>query len=281
MPDNTSKPRHTTFRRHVAPFAPVALALAMKAINPGQPTTQPTQHAIVEKGSFSPACALPFPGIRNSPADDHCGILGGSSDPAKQAESTSKDDFCEATHTPEVFSYQQLLDLQSQSTGIPKNIPNRQDVEKLGEGKYVSYIGFVKDAHYSDVNAGEAVNCNIPGNDTNDIHIVLMPNTTDTDECDSTTAEMSPHYRPPSWTPENILKASAGHPIRVQGHLFYDGSHTPCTASSRPNPKRKSLWEVHPVYSFEICSQTTIAECQGSAAQWTSLEKVFASEPAQ
>jgi hypothetical protein len=281
MADRSSKARHT-FRRHVAPFAPVALALAMKMPNTGQPITQPQpRQAVVQKGSFTPVCALPFPGIRNSPADDHCGLQGGSSNASKQAESESKNDFCEASHAPEAVSYQQLVDLQSQSAGLSKNLPDRQQVEKLGEGKYVSYIAFVKDAHYSDVNAGEAVNCNIPGNDTNDIHIVLMPNTTDTDECDSTTAEMSPHYRPPAWTPDNIMKASAGHPIRLQGHLFYDGSHTPCTANSRPNPKRKSLWEVHPVYAFEICSQATIAECQGSAAQWTPLEKVFASESSQ
>lgn len=277
-----------TFRRHVAPFAPAALALAMNLAPSNQVHSkhnqgnQPqNQQAVVQKGSFTPVCALPFPGVRNPAADDHCGIQGGSSATGKPEESQSKNDFCEATHTPEVFSYQQLVDLQSQSSGLGKNLPDRTKVDALGEGKYVSYIAFVKDAHYSDVTSGEAVNCNIPGNDTNDIHIVLMPNTTDQDECDSTTAEMSPHYRPPAWTPDNIMKASAGHPIRVQGHLFYDDSHAPCSGGKSSNPKRKSLWEVHPVYSFEICSQATIEQCQGSGAEWTPLEKVFASEASE
>ncbi|HEY6253357.1 MAG TPA: hypothetical protein VI685_25655, partial [Candidatus Angelobacter sp.] len=123
----------------------------------------------------------------------------------------------------------------------------------------------------------EAVNCNIPGNDTNDIHIVLVQSPGD-DECTSTTAEMSPHFRPATWTPQNIMSASSGHPIRVQGHLFYDGSHVPCSGASRPNPKRVSLWEVHPVYSFEVCTQTTLADCQKSTAEWTPLEKLFSSE---
>ena len=142
----------------------------------------------------------------------------------------------------------------------------------------------MKDAHYSDVSSGEEVNCNIPGNDTNDLHIVLVPDNKggdlrNVDECTSTTAEMSPHFRPAAWTPDNIMKASDGHPIRVRGHLFYDGSHSPCTATSRPNPKRASLWEVHPVYSFEVCSKSTIAECESaSASEWTPLEKAFASE---
>lgn len=285
MASTTSKSRHT-FRRHVAPFAPAALALAMNLAPSNQNPSQQNQsnrphnqHAVVQqgKGSFTPVCALPFPGVRNPAADDHCGIQGGSSATGKPEESESKNDFCEATHAPEVVSYQQLVDLQSQSSGLGRNLPDRTKVDALGEGKYVSYIAFVMDAHYSDTRGGEAVNCNISGTDTNDIHIVLMPNNTDTDECHSTTAEMSPHYRPPDWTPDNIMKASKGHPIRVQGHLFYDDSHAPCIGSSG-SPKRISLWEIHPVYSFEVCSGTSIPECQGSSAEWTPLEKLFASE---
>ena len=238
--------------------------------------------AIIAKGSFVPACALPFAGLRNASIDDRCSVQGGSSNPAKQVESNAKNDFCEATKPPQPFGYHDFISLQSQSGNIPKNIPDRKMVESLGEGKYVSYIAFVKGAHYSDVGAGEAVNCNIPGNDTNDIHIVLVPDSNpNVDECTSTTAEMSPHFRPPSWTPENIMSASAGHPVRVQGHLFYDGSHSPCTASSRPAPNRASLWEIHPVYSFEVCKENTLAECQSEAAVWTPLETFFASEPSE
>ena len=120
--------------------------------------------------------------------------------------------------------------------------------------------------------------CNIPGNATNDIHIVLMPDPTDTDECHSTTAEMSPHFRPASWTPET-LKA-LGKPIRVSGQLFYDGSHTPCSGSSRPNPKRASLWEIHPVYALEVCEMTDLNQCRNStnSADWTPLDTLLSSE---
>jgi hypothetical protein len=280
-----------SFRRHIAPFAPVALALAMNTARtpstasvPNTATTPSTATATntakkpsTTTGTFTPPCILPFAGVRNPPADDYCGIEGGSSDPAKQAESRAKNNFCATTQSPRVITYQELINLQSQSANIPKRLPDRTSVEKLGEGQYVSYVAFIKDAHYSDVAAGEAVNCNIPGNATNDIHIVLLKDPND-DECLSTTAEMSPHYRPADWTPENLLKASAGHPVRVQGHLFFDGSHTPCSGSSRPNPKRASLWEIHPVYSVDVCTQTTIAQCQSNTAEWVSLEKFFASE---
>jgi hypothetical protein len=227
--------------------------------------------------TFTPECTLPFAGVRNAAADDHCGIAGGSSDPAKQAESRAKNNFCAATQSPRVITYDELVSLQGQSADIPKKVPDRTVFAKLGEGQYVSYVAFIKDAHYSDVAKGEAVNCNIPGDATNDIHIILLKDPSD-DECLSTTAEMSPHYRPPDWTPQNLKSVSAGHPVRLQGHLFFDGSHTPCSGSSRPNPKRASLWEIHPVYSVDVCTQTTIAACQSSDAEWTQLSKLVSSE---
>jgi hypothetical protein len=282
-----------SFRNHLAPFAPVALALAMgstgkhnapsvtsTAAKDNAPTAMLTTGKPnapgVAAGTFTPVGPLPFAGVRNSPADDHCGIDGGNPDPAKQAEARAKNNFGAATQPPQVITYEELVSLQSQSANIPKRLPDRTMVVSKGEGKFVSYVAFIKDAHYSDVAAGEAVNCNIPGDATNDIHIVLLKDLAQ-DECMSTTAEMSPHYRPPDWTPANLLKASAGHPVRVQGQLFFDGSHTPCSGNSRPNPKRASLWELHPVYSVEVCTQTTIADCQGSAAEWTSLEDVLGS----
>lgn len=262
-----------SFRRHLAPFAPLALALA---INTAEKPSTPSI-AGASTGIFSLLGTLPFRGMPNPPIDDHCGIEGGGSDPATQAESKAKNNFWAASQPPRVITYQELVGLQSRSANIPKRLPDRTMLSKLGEGEYVSYVAFIKDAHYSDVGAGEAVNCNLPGNATNDIHIVLLKDPND-DECLSTTAEMSPHYRPPDWTPENLLKASAGHPVRVQGQLFFDGSHTPCSGTSRPNPKRASLWEIHPVYSVDVCTQTTIAECQSGTAEWTSLSDFFSSE---
>lgn len=250
--------------------------VALVTSSEGKTSTRRTA-ANASRGAFNPGCALPFKGVRNPPADDHCGIAGGSSNPAKQAESRAKNNFCAATKSPRMITYQELVNLQRKSSNVPKSLPDRTILRDLGEGQYVSYVAFIKDAHYSDVGAGEAVNCNIPGRTTNDIHIVLLKDLND-DECLSTTAEMSPHYRPPEWTDKNIMRASAGHPVRLRGHLFFDGSHKPCSGSSRPNPKRASVWEIHPVYSMEVCSQTTIAQCQKQTAKWTPLSKLVSSE---
>ena len=279
-----------TNRRRLANAAtviPLAIGLASAGLPGGQPASGPSDGlAIVQKGSFNPVCTLPFAGVRNPALDDRCGIQGGSSDPAKQAESRAKNNFCAAKQPPKNMFYQDLIDLQKQAEKekVPKSLPDRGAVEKMGEGEYVSYVAMIKDAHYSDVAKGEAVNCNLPGEVTNDIHIVLMSDPTDPDECNSTTAEISPHFRPPSWTPANLNALKK--PVRIRGHLFYDGSHTPCRGTSRPNPKRASLWEIHPVYSVEVCQKENrdpkgnLEQCRNTsrAEDWVPLDEVLSSE---
>jgi hypothetical protein len=271
----------TSAVRTVAPMIPLAIALLGSSVLPSGKVAGPTApggaavvvpSAQIAKGTFSPVCTLPFNGVRNPASDDHCGITGGSSDPAKQGESLAKNNFCAPTHDPDVLTYQNLIDLQAKSANIPKALTDRKEVENLGEGNYVSYVALIKNAHYSDTTGGEAVNCNMSGNPPNDIHIVLMSDAKDTDECHSTTAEMSPHYRPTNWTPDKLN--ALGKPVRIKGQLFYDNSHTPCTATSRPNPKRASLWEIHPVYSIEVCQMSDLDKCRASTnpSDWTALE---------
>ena len=285
LPQSSPPPSATKKRAPgVAALAPLAVSLASGLLPsskpPVAPTTAPTAVTTTSTAKmFKLVCALPFAGAPNPPADDHCGIQGGSSDPAKQAESRAKNNFCAPMQSPLVLTHQVLVDMQTKSTAekLAKSLADRSPLVAMGEGKYVSYVAFVKDAHYSDVAAGEAVNCNIPGNPTNDIHIVLVQNPND-DECTSTTAEMSPHFRPVSWTPDSIHSIQS-RPVRVRGQLFYDGSHTPCTATSRPNPQRVSLWEIHPVYSFDVCRFTDLAKCQESDdASWMPLDQAVSSE---
>jgi len=276
MPTNSSQSHHT-FSRHVAPFAPVALALLMNA-TPSASPTQSNQHAGAAAGVFVPAC-MPFNGQKNPPIDDHCGVQGGSSDPAKQAQSKAKNNLCAATGTSQPITYQELLDLQAKASAEKvKGLVDRSPLVKLGEGRYVEYVAFIEDAHYSDVANGEAVNCNIPGDPTNDIHIVLVQHPSD-DPCSSTTAEMIPHYRPNSWTDKNLM-AMKQHPVKLRGPLFYDDAHMPCTATSRPNPKRASLWEIHPLYSIQVCRLLDLDQCRNStnASDWVALED-WSSDP--
>jgi hypothetical protein len=82
------------------------------------------------------------------------------------------------------------------------------------------------------------------------------------DLCKSVVAEMTPHYRPDEWKWTNFRDMEHFY-VRVTGQLFFDGSHKPCSQGSAlsGHPARATVWEIHPVYRFEICEYD---ECPGS-----------------
>lgn len=82
--------------------------------------------------------------------------------------------------------------------------------QSIGEGTVVSLQAYVFSAGYANAKfnkysdgrpaQGEAVNCDNPELDWNDIHIALTARAdANTDECRTVTAEISPHYRPAVW----------------------------------------------------------------------------------
>src|SRR5207245_3462768 len=134
-------------------------------------------------------------------------------------------------------------------------------------------IAFVIHAKYSNVQRskndkkfGESVNCYRPSDEENDIHIMLGQSRDD-EPCQTVTAEMSPHFRPLTWTPDN-LNEMRQHPVRITGQLFFDSSHKPCT-DGKGSPARVSVWEIHPIYSIDVCRKTTLQTCKaGPASIW-------------
>jgi hypothetical protein len=217
--------------------------------------------------------------MRNPVADDHCGIEGNGTDTASRLEATAKNNFCATAAHPQDITYEKLLDLQAKAhsndnpSGKPigKIVDDRRDIENMGEGNYVSYVALIMYAHYSDTTAGEAVNCNLKGNAGNDIHLILVARAGEADECTSTTAEISPHYRPTAWTPARLNGIKS--PVRIRGQLFYDNNQTIC-GKTRPNPSRASLWEIHPVYSIDVCKSTDLDQCRKAIdddSQWTPI----------
>jgi hypothetical protein len=270
-----------------ATLLPLVIGLAM---NGGTPKTRtPSASNVVSSshqssgsqrtggGSFvlPSDCTLPYNGEENPAIDTLCPMDGGGTGAAKQAQSRAKNNLCAITGPARRITYDEINAKQQQANKLNlKNLVDRGSLTALGEGTFVEYIAFIQDAHYSDVSSGEAVNCNIPGNSTNDIHIVLVQDPND-DPCDSTTAEMIPHFRPAAWTEANVGSDSLkDHPVRIRGPLFYDDAHKPCSGTSRPSPNRISVWEIHPVYSLDVCGLTDLNECQKStnSADWKSLE---------
>lgn len=225
---------------------------------------------------FVPNCQLPFQSVETA-FDQECGINGVGRSSAKIAESEAKNNFC-ASNAPVRLSSTDFLKLQEATDNLGADLNNRAPLHNLislngneiGEGTVAEYLAFVLDAHYSNTSGGETVNCKISGRDNNDIHIVLVQDLED-DPCTSITAEMSPHYRPSSWTDQSV-NSVADHPIRVRGQLFFDSSHEPCRGSHRASPARQSVWEIHPTYAFDVCKKATLDECRSAGeADWVSL----------
>ena len=173
----------------------------------------------------------------------------------------------------------------------------------IGEGSVVSLEAYVFNANYANTKyskypdgrqaQGEAVDCDNPELDWNDIHIALSPGVNlKTDECTTLTAEISPHYRPAVWSrfhdgqkpeieaiipgllKERVIENQTGNfrPVRVRltGPLFYDASHQACVfrgdkVVERHSPERRSVWEIHPIYRIEVFD--------GVKRQWLDLDR--------
>ncbi len=282
-------PRRGTFSRRVAPFAPLALPLLMGSVGSSQRAGRAASASVSAPtpnlGPFVAGCNLPMASADHHAIDDGCPIEGDHpNDPKESARSRAKNDFC-APDPATPITYETLKALEN-ALGSARNgdLSNRpallskvltQGGTTYGEGMRVQYVGYVMDAHYSNATiskgkAGEVVNCHEPGGEMNDIHIPLGQTPTD-EPCISVTAEMSPHGRPASWTPEH-LNALGVHPIRVTGHLFFDDAHHACTPQKPQSPPRASVWEVHPVYAVDICKKTTLTDCAVDSTNWVAWD---------
>jgi hypothetical protein len=263
--------KRSTAKRHVvhaATLLPLAIGLAGNLATPPH-TGGPTAVTETTASAVSISCVLPFDSIKQThPIDNSCGSSGNAKENTPQAlQNQAKNNFC-SSGVPVNVAFDDLRQLQNEAAGSvtfggDNKLPNDRSLlhsfsfkggGTIGEGKVVRIAAFVIDAHYSNVGIGkgESVNCKLPNEEDNDIHIVLGEKSNRDAPCSSVTAEMSPHFRPVVWTPD-ALNQHNQHLFRFTGQLFFDASHSPCTASSEPNPKRSTLWEIHPVYEVDIC----------------------------
>jgi hypothetical protein len=216
-----------------------------------------------------------------------CGNVGSESNGtpatgAKALEDTAKNNFCADATKPVTIDFKTLRAMQAPAEAKKAALAtSRKPIEGffsfkggiIGEGTVVRLMALIKDAHISDCRAksttkGEAVNCHQLGIDHNDFHVPLMDpgKPQDHDECNSVTAEISPHFRPEAWKTID-LQTPTENAVRITGPLFFDDSHDVCaidpkTGKMAGSPARSSLWEIHPVYSIEVCVNDTAAKCK-------------------
>ena len=279
-------------RRKVASAAtllPLALGLAANVASPAQhpASSPPAVSSPTTESSFAQTCSTPlFPSDTPTAMDNtSCTVSGNGG--AETWQNEAKNNFCASgdPSNPTLTTIAELVALQAKAQQIPNiNFGNRSShpltnnpgpvtkrapLVDLGEGALVQLLGFVKIARQEQA---ESVNCgsNVPNADAyHDIHISIVLSPADA-ECSGVVVEMTPHHRPQAWTARLVTEvASAGLLVRVTGQRMFDSSHTPCQNGSaiKGDPARISLWEIHPIYKFEVCPQ---GNC--SSGGWVRLE---------
>ncbi|HYR77755.1 MAG TPA: hypothetical protein VEM96_18200 [Pyrinomonadaceae bacterium] len=244
---------------------------------------------------FVVGCTLPIPGGQSHDIDLHCPNEGCATRERDKAQNRIKNNLCSVGPAIQISttsidklqaSVDQLVAQHSFSYG--QSPPEPADRAKLhdlstvdvngnavllGEGKLVTFEGFVLDAKHDDTYLqgsgpqgfkGEGVNCKNSLLEWNDIHVALTE-TPGADECSSVTAEIIPHFRPALWERFDSNACTSPHVtnplpiknlrVRITGQLFFDGSHTAGACGVAPGVnsfQRRSVWEVHPVYAIEV-----------------------------
>lgn len=242
-------------------------------------------------------------GTANLPFDSNCTSQSGDakSNTGSFAQDVVKNNFS-ASEPAKNITVIELVSLESeiaknkdyQSWGSGKEPLSRDAFHNLkagfDEGQMVTLTAYIFEAHAADTDSGETVNCQFGTKSThnpvtnatlaasdNDVHIALVVAPSETNECQSVTAEVSPHFRPAPWAATAFNGRLKGKLVRLTGQLMYDASHKPCAASGQQPPKRQSSWEIHPVYQVEVCPKD-----DGKGTCTSEFESVsqFAGKPA-
>ena len=270
----------------LAPLAPLALALLVgNAVIPNTGSkvvtsaTNPTASVSCEEGieNFT-ECHSSYP-TGCSPTGKYDGYLNvlKNQEPPRDSKPlkifTSMADYADLeSRTPKELGKSNHLDLKDQLTG-------------MGEGRPYAVIGYL---YYAKQEGAESSNCELTAPDDTDYHIGIGFDKTLTKaamaKADKTAVvvEMTPQYRArlaPDWTLD-ALKAVLSKQVKVTGQLLADNEHN-VTKDNCGLPGagdscwRASIWELHPVTSFQVCNKET--ECSQDDAAWVDLEKFDAS----
>lgn len=226
----------------------------------------------------APQCQVRFQSIAQShPIDSMCGDKGDGKG-AMATQNAVKNNFC-ALDPPITLKFVDFDSLRPASFGgLPmdraplRHVMDIGTSKGVGEGSLIRLAAFVAGAHISDIGSGESVNCHLAGAENNDVHVNLVENPGD-DLCSSVTAEISPHFRPVQWA--QLSQMVITRPVRISGQLFFDASHHPCDQGGRVSlPKRRSTWEIHPVYGIDVCNYDALSSCSADDEKaWEPLDQ--------
>ena len=324
MPNQSSQTART-FTRHVAPFAPLALALAMSAA----PASQPASSASEPSAGIAPATCQDVTDSQDchSRYPTGCSAAGGYDAYLNYWKNQL---IPPASSSTPVKYFTQLQDYQKLDASIPSGLTRsnqgdyQDQLKQLGESQLYGVIGYL---YYFQHTSAESSNCDLTGPSGDpefgnvDYHIgigFVPPPGTAQAQADTATAanpatkapaggrkgptkkpttsgsgasnlqqnsiivEMTPHdrfqYENGIWTLENLQKA-VGRQVKVVGQLLIDNEHnlpsqncaTASTASQKQTCWRASVWELHPVVTFQVCPNDS---CTQDSTDWVELDQL-------
>lgn len=163
----------------------------------------------------------------------------------------------------------------------------------IGDGHVVGLVGYL---YYAKKGGKESSNCELTDPTDIDFHIgigfdpalaaklaehakLTSDERTVLDQS-SVIVEMTPHWRAryePSWTLD-LLQPIVGRQVRVTGQQLADNEHfdpkDDCgVQDAAAKCWRASIWELHPVTRFEVCTSGT---CTATTGSWVALEDLGA-----
>jgi hypothetical protein len=194
----------------------------------------------------------------------------------------------------------------SLESGIPDTLTSTNhaqhsvELAQMGEGQIVTLVGTL---YYTIHGGSETCNCQLSGDDSLiDFHIgvgfadfplsadvlshlrsgseyskILSPQDQHLLDQPAVVVEMTPYYREqfrPNWTLPKVQNV-IGRQVKVTGQLMIDNVHhkpaDDCGLADADLSScwRASVWEVHPVTSFQVCSAD---RCEVNSANWVNLD---------
>jgi len=197
--------------------------------------------------------------------------------PKGQAEPLTLDDFAsfQAAASKLISPPKKMLG-DEDSRKLIKHLRAPSSNTFVSEGDLVQVAGYLVGLpKRPTAEQGEAVNCGLRGEKNSDYHIPIAREPTHS-EFQAIVVEMIPQRRPASWTLD-MLKgiATTRQQVLIRGQLFYDKRHLVNEDENNPKtgqPKRFSLWEVHPVTEFFVCEKSS---CDyRDSGDWKEMGKV-------
>jgi hypothetical protein len=146
---------------------------------------------------------------------------------------------------------------------------------KVSEGDLVQLVGYIIGLpNRPKANGKESVNCRLTGVRNNDFHIPIADHPDNT-EYEGIVVEMIPQGRRAAWTVHKLRRVTKEQrPVLIQGQLFYDNKHVvndDPDEDKRGQPKRFSLWEIHPVTEFYVCMKANKKCDNADVTDWEPL----------